>query len=392
MKWSYRLLTVAGIDIRVHVTFVFVLLLGATDFGTHYGSRGAVFGVCLMAALFACVTLHELGHSLVAQRFGVVVREIVLLPIGGMARLTREPSRPLHELLVALAGPLVNVLIAAGLWVALGIDFRRAGDPSYLAELAQLFEPPSASALLGWLMVGNIGVALFNLVPAFPMDGGRVLRALLSFPLGKHRATAVATRIGQVLALALVVLALAAFEQPQPMLALVGLFVFFAAGQEKVLGRASEVLDDLFVGDVCDPNALVLGPSDDLGDVVDHALRSGQALFPVVYGTELLGIVSREEALAAAARLGLRASVREVLRRDLPVVEAKTPLVTVRMVAAESGLPVVVIDDRRFVGVIGNEDLARIVALGARLGAAGIRRPKAIPVPAASVSASRWQP
>lgn len=391
MKWSYRLLRVAGIDIRVHVTFVFALLFGAFDFGAHYGTHGAVFGVSLVCALFACVTLHELGHSLVAQRFGVTVREIVLLPIGGMARLTREPSRPHQELLVAVAGPLVNVVIALGLFFGLGLDPFLLHDVEYLASLAPLFEPPAARALLGWLLVGNVGIAVFNMIPAFPMDGGRVLRALLSFGLGKYRATAVATRVGQVLAVAMMATAILVLKQP--MLAVVALFVFFAASQEKVLGRAGEVLDDLVAGDVCDPNAMILGPSDAVGDVVDHALRSGQALFPVVYGSDLIGVVVREEALEAAVRLGLRASVREVLRRDLSVVDAKTPILEVRSVIADSGLPAVVTDEGRFVGVVGNEDLARILALGARLGAAGIRRPKvAVPVPATGVSATRWPP
>jgi Zn-dependent protease/predicted transcriptional regulator len=390
MKWSYRLLRVAGIDIRVHVTFVLALLLGASEFVGDYGGRGAVFGVCLVCALFACVTLHELGHGLVAQRFGVSVREIVLLPIGGMARLAREPSRPLHELLVAVAGPLVNVVIAITLFFVLGLSPARLLDPAYVEQLPALLEPPHPRALLGWLLLGNIGIALFNMIPAFPMDGGRVLRAILSFGLGKSRATAVATRVGQFLAIGMMLLAI--FVLNQPMLALVGLLIFFAAGQEKVLGRAGEVLDDLTAGDVCDPNAVALGPSDDLGDVVDHALRSGQTLFPIVYGTELLGIVIREEALEAATRLGLRASLREVLRRDLPVVDAKTPVLDVRTVFSDTGLPVVVTDERRFLGVVGSEDLARIVALGARLGAAGIRRPRAVAVPAGTVTASRWPP
>ncbi|HEY8944758.1 MAG TPA: site-2 protease family protein, partial [Polyangiaceae bacterium] len=350
---------------------------------------GALFGIALIAAIFMCVTLHELGHSLVAQRFGATVREIVLLPIGGMARLVREPSRPLHELLVAVAGPMVNVVIAAALVLLLGIDLSRLSDQTYLTTLESLFEAPEPTALLGFLLVGNVSLAVFNMFPAFPMDGGRVLRALLSFGLGKSRATAVATRVGQVLAVGLVVLALAVLQNP--MLALIGVLVFFGASQEKQMGRAGEVLVELSAGDVCDTQAAHLSPRDDLGDVIDHALRSGQALFPVVYGSELMGIVIRDEAVHAASRLGLRASVREVMRRNLPIADVKVPLMEVRSILADSGLPVVITEDQRFVGVIGMEDLSRIVSLAARLSAAGIRRPGQVPL-APEISASRSPP
>lgn len=389
MKWSYRLLRVARIDIRVHVTFLLVLLWGAAQYGTEYGSRGAVFGVCLVLALFACVTLHELGHSLVAQRFGATVREIVLLPIGGMARLSREPKRPLHELLVAIAGPLVNVVIAVLLFFLLGLDARFAFDPHYWGEFLSSLEPPQLGAFWVYLLVYNVSLAVFNLVPAFPMDGGRVLRALLTFGIGKARATAVATRVGQILAVALMIVAV--FDFNQPLLALIGLFVLLSATQEQLFGRAGEVLEDLTAGDVCDPNAVVLGPGDDVGDVVDQALRTSQALFPVVYGSELIGVVVRDEALRAATEVGLRTSVREILRRDLPTADARTPILEVRAHIADTGLPVVITDERRFVGVIGGEDMSRIIALGARLAAAGIRRPKAVPIPS-EVSASRSPP
>lgn len=385
MKWSYRLLRVADIDIRVHATFALALLLGAFQFGMGYGARGALFGVLFVIALFICVTLHELGHSLVAQRFGSTVREIVLLPIGGVAKLLREPTRPLHELLVAVAGPLVNVVIALGLFIALGLDVERLAEPNYQAQIAPLFEPPEFSALFGWLLLGNVSLAVFNMIPAFPMDGGRVFRAILSFGLGRARATLIATVVGQLLAVLLIVVAIVSLESP--ILALIGLFVFFGASQEKQYGRAVQVLDDLSAGDVCDPHATHLSPIDDLGDVVDHALRTGQSLFPVVHGSELLGVVLREEALRAAARVGLRASVQVVLRRDFSMLDARVPISEVRVRIADTGFPVVVTDRQRFVGVLGIEDLSRIVALAARLASAGIRRPKpALAVAEVSVS------
>ncbi len=198
MRGSFRLLRIAGIDLRVHFTFPLVLLLGAVQWGDRHGAAGALFGVVLMLALFACVVLHELGHSLVARRLGIPVREIVLLPIGGVAMLVRTPRRPLHELLIAAAGPVVSGLLAlafagllAGAYPGLGlVDARRLVDP----QLAV----PALRTLLAWLLTANLGLLLFNLIPAFPMDGGRMLRALLATFLGFQRATRIAATLGQI--------------------------------------------------------------------------------------------------------------------------------------------------------------------------------------------------
>jgi Zn-dependent protease/predicted transcriptional regulator len=379
MRGAPRVARLFGIDVRVHFTFLFVLCWAAIEFGYVHGARGAIFGVIGVVLLFGCVTLHELGHSLVARRFGAAVREIVLLPIGGVARMSREPSRPLHELLIALAGPFVNLVIAVVLASVLGARLGPAipDKDLLIAEMGKLGQ----NALLLWLLGANLALALFNMIPAFPMDGGRVLRALLSFGLGRQRATTIAAGIGQVLALAIAAYGLMG---PNPFLLIVGIFVFFGAGQERLATRAQDLLSQLSAGEVCSSAALTLGPSDDLGDVVDHALRSSQALFPVVYGSDLLGVVLREDALAAAERLGLRGSVRQVLRRDLPVCEAATPLLEVRDRIIETGHPVVIVDGQRLVGILGAEDITRISLVSSRLVTAGIRRPEA---PASEASA-----
>lgn len=377
MKGSLKVLRIFGIDVRVHFTFVFILLLAALESGHRQGPRGAAFGAISVACLFVCVTLHELGHSLVARRFGVPVHEIVLLPIGGYARMGRGPSRPLHELIIAVAGPLVNVLIAVGLIVALGMQSSVfQNEAALLAGLQGL----DLRALLLWLLVGNVWLALFNMLPALPMDGGRVLRATLSFWLGKARATAIAARVGQVLALGMVAFGLIG---PQPLLALIGLFVYFAAGEERASGQVEEGLAELTAGEVIGPPGSVLQLGDDLGDVVDHALRSQQSAFAVVSDSDLLGVVLRDDVLALAPRLGLRASIGQVLRRGLPICDAATPLLAVRDRIAETGLPVVVVDEGRFVGLLGAEDLTRIARVTSRLATAGIRRPvEAAPAPA----------
>lgn len=375
MSGSVRIARLFGIEIRAHVTFVLLLALAALDFGQSGGARGAVFGVLLVLALFACITLHELGHSLVARRFGAQVREIVLLPIGGVARLQREPRGPVAELLTAIAGPLVNVVIALGLGIAWMSRVGTVPDPGQLAEhLAR----PTPNTFLLWLMASNALLALFNMLPALPMDGGRVLRATLSFFMSRARATTIAAGIGQALAVGMIGFGLMA-RPPQILLSVIGLFVFFAAGQERRAVRATDVLGDLRAGEVCHPAAEALSPSDDLGDALDHALRTGQSVFPVLYGKDLIGVVLRDEALLAAGKLGLRASLSHAMRRNLPACRAEAALVEVRERIAETGLPVVVLSEQRLLGILSAEDLARITELSSRLASLGIRRPPAAP-------------
>src|SRR5512139_2256813 len=198
MKTSFRVARIAGIDINVHVTFGLILLFGAIQWGIPYGARGALFGALLMLVLFMCVVLHELGHSLVAQAFGIPVRDITLLPIGGVARMEKNPSKPVHELLIAAAGPLVNVALATMLWIATDVGATLASTP--VPDLAKQMTPGLPTALL-WLFLSNVFLAAFNLIPAFPMDGGRMLRAVLALSLGFGSATRIAAAVGQILAM-----------------------------------------------------------------------------------------------------------------------------------------------------------------------------------------------
>ena len=266
MRWSFRIARVSGIDIRVHVTFALIVMMGAHWAATVYGTASMWFGALLTCSLFLCVTLHELGHSLVAQRFGIPVHEIVLLPIGGVARLGREPSKPIHELIIAIAGPMVNVVIALVLMVVLGVHpLKLVDDEFHKAALAV----PTLEAFLSVLLTMNVMLAVFNMIPALPMDGGRVFRAVLTFFFGRLRATNIASTLGQILAMALIVVGI----QGNQMLVLVGILVFFAAGQERYAARTRELLTDLRAGEVCDPNAVTVAPGDTIGVVLDHLLR-----------------------------------------------------------------------------------------------------------------------
>lgn len=375
MKWSFRVLRVSGIDIRVHATFLIIVWLGALEWGQRYGSVGYWFGALLTCAAFVCVTLHELGHSLVAQRFGVEVKDILLLPIGGVAQLRREPRKASQELLIAVAGPLVNVLIAA---VLFGVLRPEAIDEVVPFAGSEVFAAPSWRGFAGWLLFFNFGLALFNMIPALPMDGGRVLRALLTMWFGKPRATRVAAGLGQILAAGFI---LFAFLGPgSPLLALIGVFVFFAAAQERSMQATSSVLAELRAGEICDPDALALSPSDQLGGVIDQLLRSSQSAFAVLHGHDLVGVVTRDDVLRAAPRLGPAAPVSQIMRRDLKAVRAEVPLDELRSILIDQRSPAVVMADEGPLGVLTLEDLSRVAAVMQELASRGLRRP--VPAPA----------
>jgi Zn-dependent protease len=190
MRWSFKVARIMGIDLKIHVTFFLIILLGAMQFSGH-GTSGMLFGVLLMSLLFVCVTLHEFGHSVVAQRFGIIVHEIVLLPVGGVAMLARNPDKPMQELLIALAGPAVNVVIALGLGTYLGLYSYASGlEAKWLLQAASA--GPSWQTLLVWLLNANVALVVFNMIPAFPMDGGRVLRGILGFFMRWGTATRIA--------------------------------------------------------------------------------------------------------------------------------------------------------------------------------------------------------
>jgi Zn-dependent protease len=375
MRWSFRIARVSGIDVRVHVTFALAVSFFALNFAAPHGVRGAAFGILLICALFACLTLHELGHSLVAQRLGVSVTEILLLPIGGVARLANEPRKPVHELLIALSGPLVNLVIAFFLLLVLD-HYRLPLDVNDLRSLAE----PTPLGLVRALFWGNALLSLFNMLPALPMDGGRVFRALLSLSLGRSRATSIAAAVGQVIAIVLVGIA---FKKDWGPLALLGMFVFVGAAQERAAVRACELLSELRAGEVCDPNAVVFAPEEQVGHVLDTLVRSPQAYFAVFYGKELVGTIGREHVLASAPRVGLSAPLSSLMRREFFAVDAGTPLDEVRRRLLElAGRPVVVRSLTGYAGVLGFEDMERITVVAERLAQAGIRRPQVVPDPA----------
>lgn len=372
MHWSWRIGSLGGIAIRIHATFPLVLIWALFLVGTpsRYGWAAAATMLGLTLLLFVCVLLHELGHGLVATRLGVPVRDITLLPIGGVARMERMTDRPSYELLITAAGPLVNLLIAAAIGAALLATGRSDGVDDLFRVLSPTFAARSGlrqpELLLRALLLTNLFLALFNLLPAFPLDGGRILRALLALGIGFDRATQVAVTVGQSIAFLLVGLYLAptvtgarAF-QPSPGLLFIALFVFVFAGQEGQLQRVRRVLRHVSARQALRGPDATLAPEQPLAMALQQSLWSNQRDFAVVVEGRLVGLLSRNELQQGIRRHGPDASVGQVMRTRFPVAEADENLFDVQQRMAADGtsaIPVVEFD--RYLGLLTLESIWR---------------------------------
>ncbi|MFV0338390.1 MAG: site-2 protease family protein [Chthoniobacterales bacterium] len=287
MKWSYHIVTVAGIQVRIHATFFLLLLFYAYMGYTDGGTASAIYGVIFISALFLCVTLHEFGHAFAARYFGIRTPDITLLPFGGVARLERMPRRPYQELVVALAGPLVNVFIAIGIAFFLG-SFGTWSDFLNLDR--------TGGDLLAKLAVVNIALVVFNMIPAFPMDGGRVLRALLAMKFPHTKATYLAARVGQGVA---ILFGLWAILQPGGnfILIFIAIFVFMGAQQELMAARFEESIpQNAQVREAMITQFLTLSASLSAAEARETVHHHPQPSFPVI-GPDgaLLGMLAREQ-------------------------------------------------------------------------------------------------
>jgi Zn-dependent protease len=360
MRWSFKIARVAGIDIRVHITFFLIVFLFAGQWA-HHGLRGIIFGTVMVLLLFLCVTLHELGHSVVAQSFGVTVKQILLLPIGGVAMLTRMPSTPAQELWVALAGPAVNVVIAAGIFLGTGLTLV-AGTIDFAYLVNALRQEPSVQMLIVWLFLANVALVVFNMIPAFPLDGGRVLRALLAMGMPRQRATAIAATIGQTIAILLFMLGL--MTGPNWILVIIAAFIFLGAGAEAAEGQTRGVLATRAVGDAYNEHAITLSPYDRLSTVIRHILTSYQPDFAVVNGRDILGVVTRQDVVEALSQHSGDVTVEQLMKPAALRVSAWESLDEVRqkMSEQESRVAAVYAGDR-YLGLVSAEDIAEAFAL-----------------------------
>ena len=372
MSWSIPLLRVRGIEIKVHVTFALILVWAAYYWGieTGAGLQGALFGVVATLLLFVCVTLHELGHAFQALKYGIAVEDITLLPIGGVARL-RVPDNARQELAIAVAGPAVNVAIAAVLIVIGALTGTTVvEDPN---AISTAMGRANWAALLPYLTVANIGLVLFNAIPAFPLDGGRVLRALLALRLDYARATAIAVAIGQGLAL---LLGLVGFLGGNYFLIVIAIFVWIGASQEGEQVAMRRALGGATVGQAMTQRPRVLSATDPLGHAVELTLSTTQADFPVVdAGGRVIGLLTLDDLLR-----GLRdqpeATVGEAMRRQFPVTRPEESVTAAQGQLDEGrvrALPVVQ-SDGRLAGLLTAADIGealRLLAVRPQVAASG---------------------
>jgi Zn-dependent protease/predicted transcriptional regulator len=358
MKWSWKLAKIAGIDIHVHATFLLLLIwVAVTDYQRSGTAEGAVRGLMYILALFTSVVLHEYGHALTARRFGIRTRNITLLPIGGVAQLERMPEDPRQELLVAVAGPAVTIAIVIALYVVL----KLFGLPTMTADAAA---GGAAAPFLARLMWVNIVLALFNLLPAFPMDGGRVLRAVLAMRTDYVRATETAARIGRGFAFVFGMIGLLY----NPFLVLIALFVWMGAAAEAATAQFRFALADVPVERVMITDVRTLSPGDRLDTAVDHILSGFQQDFPVVEDSTVVGVMTRTDLLAALARRGRDAPVADVMAKTFQTAEPTELLSTAFERLRECKchtLPV--LRNRRLVGVLTMENVGEFVMIESAL-------------------------
>lgn len=317
MKWSWKFGRLAGIELRVHATFIILLVWLAFAYYRQSGSVfGAAEGVAFTLALFASVIVHELGHALTGRRFGVPTRDITLLPIGGVARLEYIPEQPRQELAIALAGPAVTLGIVVVLYVAArALSQPLTLTPDVLGDSA----PPAFVTQLMWV---NVTLLVFNLLPAFPMDGGRVLRAALALRMNFVRATEIAARVGR--AFALVFGAVGFFYNP--ILVLIALFVWLGAAAESSATQVKSSLSGVDVERVMISDVQTLAPGDTLDVALNHVLAGFQQDFPVVDNGEVVGVLTRSALLAGLARDGRDAFVSSAMERSFKTAQPREPV------------------------------------------------------------------
>jgi Zn-dependent protease/CBS domain-containing protein len=371
MNSSIRLFNIRGITLRVHLTFPLILVWAALQFGLFagLGTSGAIFGILVTLLLFVIVVLHELGHSIVAQHYGIAVKDIVLLPIGGMAQMKSIPEEPAQEFFIAIAGPLVNFMLA-GLMILANLAFGLGGSLANPLGLLFGFGAISVASIFNYLFIANLFLGIFNLLPAFPMDGGRILRALLATRLNYVRATDIAALIGKMMA---ILLGAWGVFGGGIFLILIAFFVFIEADQEGKLVKIRHMMRGLTVAQAYSAQARTLNPQATVGDAMELALNSLQSDFPVIDGGQVVGLLTKGKLIEAINQYGPAAPVRDVMIKDVEPVTPEEELYDVQQQMLESQLNALpVAGTGGYLGLVtrrGIHELIQLVSAQRRLNA-----------------------
>lgn len=353
-KWALYIGKFSGIKVYIHSTFL--ILIGWIFF--MYAQKGhdwlaGLWGVAFILALFACVVLHEFGHALTAKRYNIKTRDITIYPIGGIASLERLPEKPGQELLVAFAGPAVNIVIAFLLWIYM----RSTGTmPSFetLKSAAYQQNPPFVFNLFAT----NIALVVFNLIPAFPMDGGRVLRALLAFKMNRSKATRIAATIGQVLAGVFVFVGI--FYNIW--LVFIGVFIYFGAGAESAYETTRSLLSGFRVEDVLIKKFTALSPDDSLDKAVHVLLEGYEQDFLVTMNEEVIGILTRKRLIYGLSALGKSAPIANVMQKDFLTLSPEMNLQDIYMKMLTNAYNVCPVKQNgKLIGIIDKENVSELM-------------------------------
>jgi Zn-dependent protease/predicted transcriptional regulator len=357
MKWSWRVGSIAGIGIHLHATLLILLAwVGYRYYGYRHEWRDVTESVLFMASFFVIILLHELGHSAAAKHYGIRTRDITLMPIGGLARMDRMPDHPWQELVVALAGPAVNLSLAVVYW-------------GTLSPISALVAPQHLSwgggQFLDKLVWANVIMGVFNLIPAFPMDGGRVLRALLAMRWDHARATRLAIDIGQATAFAFGAVGLYAMH---PLWVFVALFVYLGAEDEAEAVRVKSALTGVPIQQVMITDFRTLSPQDPLERAIDYTLAGFHQDFPVLDENRLVGVLTRAGLMTGLAKHGKSAPVGDVMTREFHTADPREEAARAfaRLTAEDCRL-VPVLETGRLVGVVTAENVGEYLMIQSAL-------------------------
>jgi len=356
MKWSFRIARIAGIDVKIHVTFFLLLLwVGYSYWITAKTIPAVLNGILFVLFLFLFVLMHEFGHSLTARKFGIKTRDITLLPIGGVSQLERIPREPKQEFWVTLAGPAVNLVLAILLfgWLVLTEGF---------ISLSQL--SLTEGSLIERLAIVNLVLLVFNLIPAFPMDGGRVLRAALASRMDYVRATQIAEAFGKGFALIFGLIGLFT----NPFYLLIALFVWVGAGQESRSVQVKETFSGIPVKNAMLTQFQTLSPTQRLSDAIEAILAGYQQDFPVMNGNEMVGVLTRKALLQSLARDGQTVNIASVMDRDFTTAKSDEMLDTVAERLQNCGCSTVpVFENDKIVGLVTMDNIGEYLMIQAAL-------------------------